>query len=298
MKKVFTKFIVLALILMIGVTSTGVFAKTNENTELRGKDEIIAKQELIKFAKQETKNLNMSHDLLDEGKKLLTELYMRGYSQEYIASKVKEYGIYVLVDEKPEKLILNSTLNDIEVSKPMISYNSYDDIWYVNAGGYWNSEYAFKKDRTWSISSGRYKYEIGNLDVAGIALSNVKGDTTGVYIQDSYLIRGDQDGLSHDNKINNIVSSDDLGGIAIAFQDAYDDYRDSCIGYRWAMQAEYSKEFGNISCNIKGFYAHTFKSSKINGISFGVSGKNFGVNFNISDEDHCIKEFSQTRAHN
>ncbi|QUH29615.1 hypothetical protein [Vallitalea guaymasensis] len=268
-----------------------------QTSNIKSEKEIKDKKDLVKQAKLNFENLKVSNNnLLEEGNKLLLELYSEGYSEKYIAEEAKKYGIYVLISEEEPEMSMRSTETNADVSKPLISYNATDDTWTVTGGGYWTSEYAFYNDTELKWDTGKRTGAIGKLDVGGISITNIHGNTEGVMIEDAYLCSGDQYKLNDNNKIRNIKTVNDTKGVAISFQDAYYDFTGEDIyqGYRWAIQAKFTSEFANISCNIKSYFLHTYKSANIGKFHFHSDGT-FDVD--MENAEYSWDKYSQSKSH-
>lgn len=137
-----------------------------------------------------------------------------------------------------------------------------------------------------------------------MSITNVNGNTSGIYITDTYLYIGNESGLNTNTKYDDIVTNDDLNGVAISYQDRYTQVNGgmnvdttanfNAFGYRWGIVAHYSSEFSNISCNVKSYYLHTYSSAEINSVSFDSSGM-FSVD--VSNASYSWPKYSNTASH-
>lgn len=55
------------------------------------------------------------------------------------------------------------------------------------------------------------------------------------------------------------------------------------IGHIWYGACTYDEQFASFDAVATGFYTHTYSSATITDVTFGVQGKNAGVNVVLSD---------------
>lgn len=167
---------------------------------------------------------------------------------------MQENGIVRLkTTSQQSEVSLSSAPNDYTCTDVIISYDYYKGEWIVSGGGYWNNGNWMKdKDGVWIGYTGETKL-LGTPDAFGIAFE----------MQDKIVCT--------------------YGGVGSTYK---------FIGYNFGSSVRYNSSFSSYHGYARSFYVHTWDKAKIDSINFGVSGKQFGIEFSISNGVSANKIFS------
>lgn len=64
------------------------------------------------------------------------------------------------------------------------------------------------------------------------------------------------------------------------------------VGYQWYGSCTYDASFSSFEGVATAYYIHTYSTSNIDGIEFGLDGKTAGVQFDISEEELSMTAYS------
>ena len=187
---------------------------------------------------------------------------------------------------------MDTSPNDAICNSVNIYYDSTTANWIVCGGGWWTNNNWFN-DRYWLWIP--YRGEIhncGGYDSIGITYYNTSG-TYNTSVISSMGYATDQNGWSE----YSYSPSHGNGalGVAFDFQDRHkyisgfklviyvSDMTYSMKGY--SALVRYNSNFVNYNGYARTFYAHTWNSCNITGITFGTSGSSFGVNVTFTPND-------------
>jgi hypothetical protein len=68
------------------------------------------------------------------------------------------------------------------------------------------------------------------------------------------------------------------------------------VGEYWSGYCTYSQNFANYSGVATGYYAHTWKSTGISSITFGITGEEAGVQIIFSDTENSFDAYGLDRT--
>ncbi|WP_167957727.1 hypothetical protein [Anaerosporobacter faecicola] len=208
-----------------------------------------------------------------------------------IYSELETYGCYVMNpietdNNKSIKSFASSDSSDVSLSTPTVYYNAYNNTWTVTCGGYWKTT-NWQKD---FLTTGN----VGGQDGFGVGFTNTSGSYKSAVVSCSAFITDDKGTYV---STSNRSDGDGSKGFGFRLQDyvrttgLYNYY----IGYKWSGLCNYDTWFGNYSGIATAYYIHTYKSASISSVSFGVDGKNAGINASISNESNSFQCFSNDK---
>ena len=232
--------------------------------------------------------------------KKVAKLVAHNASLSEINANMNALGVYLLETPKNNNSEITplSQGSDVTMNAPIIIYDPYTSRWTVTGGGYWKNTNWFNDiTNVWVGYIGETK-NVGNYDSVGIAFYNTSG-TYNTKVISSYGYWTDHNGWTGESY--NPSHGDGRYGVAFDYQDViklqrldlWIDPEDvTYLGNGFAASITYDSNFTNYNGYARSFYVRTWSKAKINSISFGVSGKQFGVNFNISDAQNSFQVFS------
>lgn len=226
----------------------------------------------------------------------LANLKISGASDEKIETEMNALKVYKL--NTPEDTIFTplSQGSDVTMDKPEIYYDSLARQWIVSGGGHWNNKNWFYDFlNIWPSNT----KNVGNFDSFGITYYNTSGSyNTAVKSSYGYWTDGNGWYVSTYNPSH----GDGKYGVAFDFQDVakiinpnelYIDPEDvTYLGSEFFAIITYDSNFTNYNGYARTFYVHTWDNAIINSITFGVSGKQFGIDISISNVEHSFKIFN------
>lgn len=250
--------------------------------------QISAKQEFARVHRELDRDLKIDPNV----QSLMYDDIMADETLDYSQreAKLNEIGYYTFsYQEQPSTL---SGSQDMEFQIVYVTYNSADDTWKVGANIRWydsaNRETGIPGSSALGFSVGQ-KFNVGGEDYAGVLLSNIVGDTSGVSIKSSTM-RISGDNTTDYTNPNRVPMVDSIGGAVFGFQDyttitktwvdwwnpfvQHYEYAHSVV--LSAVSLIFSSNFANIHGNLTGYYGHTWEDVKLNSIGFQTNGFNFG----------------------
>lgn len=173
---------------------------------------------------------------------------------------------------------------DVTIYAPEIYYQASNRTWIVSCGGQWNNGKALP---TFSL----FETNIGGPDAFGVGYTSIKTAYNSSIVQ-AYAYIADHIG-SQKVTTNNRSDGDGSLGFAFQLQDrqlstpTFTTY----IGHIWYGACTYDEQFASFDAVATGFYTHTYYSSTIKKISFGVHGKSAGIDVDVTEEENHFTGF-------
>ena len=245
-------------ILLLGNLTVTISAESNF-------DVVEAKRALAE--KHENDYLSLSSEQVQnrskEIDKILLQLYAGSQSSEAIEEVMQRYKVYKLKVPSGYEIDPTSIPTDAGCNAASIYLDAATQEWIVVGGGWWNNENWFDDGILGNV---------GGLDSVGIEFNGTYGSYDGVNVISSYGYMTDHHGTS----ITSEYPSHGNGqyGAAFDFQDYVHILSDTYayFGDGYSALIRYNSNFANYHGNARVFYAHTWNSTTINNISFGLSG--------------------------
>ena len=280
--------ILIAVMIAIGSTAMATFEDESFNM-VNAKQSLAAEHvdEYIPMSEAEAKAATETKQVL------LCQLIASGVAQDVIDKEMESLGVYRL-DTPDNSITPKSTTTDVLMNQVNIYYDAYTTQWIVSGGGYWvnDSWISDLSSILWIPGNVR---NVGNRDSVGIAFYNTSG-TYNTQVMSSVGVANNMEG-DWDIRMNNPSHGDGMNGVAFEFQDQirYDlNNHFSYLGKGFAASIAYSAGFSNYNGYARTFYVHTWNSAYISDIGFGVSGKQFGVDVNITNSQNSFKIFNNS----
>lgn len=113
--------------------------------------------------------------------------------------------------------------------------------------------------------------------------------------------RGITVGLLHAEDIGTITTNRSDGDGALGFGFRLQDYifdksiigsNKGYVGYKWAGDVTYDDCFGSYSFIATSYYIHTYSTATLDSITFGIQGKQAGLNIIINNSINSFTGFS------
>lgn len=223
-----------------------------------------------------------------------TYMNLHNYSHSAINEKMRSMGVYALDSSSSDSASAQSGTvspmssgSNVAISgSPFIYYDTNSSNWYITAGGYWsNSAWTGDLPLIWSGS-----VNVGGEDGYGIAFTQTSGN--------SGAFKGGWCTISNNGQNDTRTSSlrsDGNGSLGFGFrvQDfAY--YNTSGLDYmgsHWSIVGKFDDNFTYFHGIATEYYVHTWSSSSINSVNFGVDGKKAGVSVDINNTSHYFTVF-------
>lgn len=217
----------------------------------------------------------------------VAEMHNAGVSQDTIDKFLEKYHIYKLETTSNNEIVpLTTQQGDVHLDTVFIYFDSETNQWILSTEGYWFSESGPIQEASPVISADT---NVGGRDTIGIVLTNTYGNYQGVALVGFISWWGDQ--YSTINYNYNASSNDYEKGACSEYQDYVHRYTQSIddehyVGKAFGVTLKYNSAFVNYNGNATTFYAHTYSSTQLTGVTFGVSGKILGISFSMTpDED-------------
>lgn len=211
----------------------------------------------------------------------------QGAEREAIFDQLAEYGIYEYKGEVLERPTPLSESKDVDLTAPIIAYDSLNKTWSVACGGAWNNdEY---------LSERSFSGDVGGPDAFGVGYTGTQGYNSSV-VRVSGSLRNGEDGGDYKSEVTyNRSDGDGSKGFGFRMQDyIYSlgsiDY--AYMGKEWYALCVYDSNFMNFSGVATGYYIHTYDSCEISSVTFGLNGNIAGISIGVTDEAHHFKAFS------
>lgn len=209
-------------------------------------------------------------------------------TQESIDKELEKLGIYKLeVPVSEDEVTPSSTSSDVDLAIPFIYYDTQINQWCVAASGNWSTDKWFYEDTVG---------DCGGPDGVGIAYYNTSGTYT-AKVKSSYAYMTDQKG-ENTIETDNPTNGDGKLGVEFELQDKcpYNPTDVRYIGARFGCQIWYSSDWSTFNGKARTVYAHTWSSTTINSVKFGVSGKTAGFDITFSSSNNRFSCVNGTDA--
>lgn len=201
------------------------------------------------------------------------------------------YGVYIMYSDDSSttpSVQPYSTSADVILTTPQIMYNSANQTWSVTCGGYWRSGQYFIDYNTST------PYDVGGPDAFGIGYTSI----TGTYNSSVVSAYGQISSPSGENVSATYYRSDGDGSLGFGFrlQDCLKmrttivDWE--YVGYRWYGMCTYDANFANYGGVATAYYIHTWESTRITSLGFGISGESAGIEVGYSYQDNSFEAYS------
>jgi len=263
---------------------------------------IAAKQELVK---KYSKNYVLMSDteaatrakIIDD---TILKMMAEGSSISSIDEVLKSYKVYRL--DTQQELInsitpLSSEPADAVCNSVSIYYDSSQNQWIVSGGGMWNStttEWYWENSSIWWVPYVGEIHNAGGRDAVGITYNNVSGTYNASVVSCAGYMT-DRNGWATTSYSPS--DGDGAHGVSFEIQDKlkavlFDPFEQNIansyryLGRGYSALIRYNSNFINYNGNARVFYAHTWESCQISGVSFGWgSGFTFGIDIDFSNQD-------------
>jgi hypothetical protein len=274
-------------VIMINIQEIMVSAQTDFNI-------VDAKQELINKHSNNYKKMSteVSQARAKEIDEKLLKLIAENKTKKEIDSAMSVYKVYRLDVPSSEVMSPLSVPSDAKCNAVSIYYDSAQNQWVVSGGGWWqNSNWFNDRNWMWFPYTGE-THNVGGLDSVGIAYNNTSG-TYNASVISSMGYMTDQSGWGEYSYSPS--HGDGSLGVAFDFQDKQKYIKSpinpiiyasdvTYFGKGYSALIRYNSNFSSYNGNARAFYAHTWNSCNISGLTFGYgSGFTFGVNITFSD---------------
>lgn len=227
---------------------------------------------------------------------LLLEVSVAGESRSNIVQTLEYYGVYEFIGEtvatKQTKNLSRTTpdSSNVELNTPGVFYDSITREWVVTCGGEW-------VDNSWRHLIEFLPHDVGGADAFGVGFTNTGGTYNATVQRASASLRVVDD-TSRVKNTQHRSDGDGEHGFGFQLQDYtyYDaDQELHYLGSKWSGTCYYSQSFTNFSGVATAYYIHTFDSAEIEDISFGVTGKEAGVDVTISSTSKSFVAYSSDK---
>lgn len=202
--------------------------------------------------------------------------------KEKLYDELASYGVY-----KFDCPVLPSTASaphsgDVTVEAPTIFYEAWCKCWTVTFGGEWDT-----------TNYGDTDGNVGGKDGYGVGFTNCKNEYKSQVVRCSaYIADADH---KHTESTKNRSDGDGSKGFGFRFQDYIVDF-DTYVGQKWGGSCTYDSWFGMYNGVATAYYIHTYDTTELNSVSFGLDGKTAGINASLSVEKNYFTAFSNDTA--
>lgn len=295
MKKILSLFLSLMLLVVMVIpvsaaeTSAPVLDSASIYMDANSKT-TFAKQMDAKFA-TDLQNGSVKKGTVEEIEDLMRQsTFATGLEKERINQKLENFGVYEYnPDLSPSTTIVPySGSNDVTLTRPTIFYESWENTWTVTCGGNW-------KNDNWDeqILLGN----IGGYDGFGVGYTNTTKPYQSSVIRSSGYIANED--FSASVSTSNRSDGDGSKGFGFRLQD-YTRYNNDAtlgyVGYQWYGSSTYDSWFGSYSGIATGYYIHTWKSTSLTSVKFGVSGKTAGIDATLNSSSNSFTAYSSDKT--
>lgn len=217
--------------------------------------------------------------------------------KEGIEQELNNYGVFLL--DAPESVFqIMSDNGDINMTQPLISYDSFDSTWSIAGGGSWNNNNWVNDVSGLWIGYVDETKNMGGKDGFGVGFTSLTG-TYQSQVVDQYAYISD--GLGNNRETNNRSDGDGSKGFGFELQDfarihSIDiwsgNYTLSYVGKHFGGCVVYDSSFTYLDGVATSYYIHTYNNAVINSVEFGVSGKSAGINATIENQSSSFSAYS------
>ena len=217
--------------------------------------------------------------------------FATGSEKDRVLEELATYGVYLYSTTSPS-IQARSSNSDVYINIPSVYYNTSGRTWIVTCAGYWKNDNWFNDG---SLGYGN----MGGEDAFGVGFFNTSGtydENTIVMSSNAYIT--DQDRNRTVTTTNRLDGNGSLG-VGFRLQDyTYNVYQEGpkYVGYRWYGSCTYNSAFENYNGCAAAYYAHTYKSTVISDINFGITGKTGGVSVTFSSTNNQFLAYSSGDA--
>lgn len=221
----------------------------------------------------------LPHDRNEIDRLMEEAAFTAGTEQEALYADLASYGVYLF------RPATGSDNSDIILNAPAIYFDAQEYTWTVTCSGYWRTD-------NWNTTL--LPGNIGGCDAFGVGFTNCDKEFTGTVIR-SYAILRDQTG-KNTNAIANSVQGDVSHGFGFEIQDysvagTLTTPR-SYVGYYWYGACTFSADFASIGGIATAYYIHTYDTTTITGIHYGIPLRPGGVDILTSDQAASFTAYS------
>ena len=294
-KKIFT----LALAMLLG--ASGVLVCGN-GTKANAEDIVTEKMrfaaEMDKKYVEEAALRPMTRSNVDLDELISQAFFAEGEEKALLLEELSTFGIYrfntevnsddkldeqvevnidITAEDEPEitpygvALYRDCGTDDVAIYAPEVYYQAASQTWVVSCGGQWKNGNALPW-LNFGVDT------IGDPDAFGVGYTSIKTEYNSAVVK-SYAYIEDESGSQRETTD---VRSDGNGALGFGFrlQDrlfstaTFTTY----VGHVWYGACTYDKDFSTYDAVATGYYTHTYSSCDISEITFGVTGKEAGVN--------------------
>ena len=252
----------------------------------------------------------MSRNVINTDDLISQAFFAEGEEKELLLEELSNSGIYLftagnnslLNDE--ETISRNDLLNneeelspnglaiyptcgtgDVSIYAPEVYYQASNQTWVVSCGGQWKNGKALP---TFSM----FEINIGDPDAFGIGYTSIKTSYNSSVVQ-SYAYIEDNSGSQRETTDNRSDGDGSLGfGFRLQDRQFSPPTFTTYVGYIWYGACTYDSQFASFDAVATSYYTHTYSSATINGVTFGVQGKNAGVTIDVSKGSKSFTGYS------
>lgn len=277
----------ITIVAMLGTFSCYADSDLKDAKVKKAFDIVKAKKELADKHKDKAKELTTEEnsDRKHKVKEILEKRITKNESIDLIDKELESLGIYKLdVPESDDTANAMSSSADVYLAKPSIFYDSWSREWGVSTSGYWRN-----------TNFDGIVGNVGGRDGYGITYYNTSG-TYSTSVTSSYASIYDQNGENSDTTWN---PSNGDGKYGVEFE--LQDYRkvgsaDRYIGAKFDCCIWYTSSWSSFNGYARTLYAHTWSTTNISSVQFGVDGKQFGCDVTFSSTSNNFKCFNGADA--
>ncbi len=201
--------------------------------------------------------------------------------QAAINEELAAYGVYKYDSPVIERPTMRTGSGDVDIATPTVYYEAWSTYWTVTCGGGWNNrEY------------GDLFGDVGGDDGFGVGYTNVGGSyqshvvSASAYLTDEY----------EENYESTSYRSDGDGskGFGFRLQDSW--IGNSYVGHKWSGLCTYDSWFGSYNGIATAYYIHTYDTTSLTGVTFGIEGRTAGISADIEFGDDSFTAFSNDKT--
>ncbi len=286
MKKAIYKLLCSALIVSFLFSAFAFAASAEKSGELTTAGDAvipapeISKSEFAAQCREKAKRSGIKQSLSDEEISELKQLYLSGSDPEYYEKLLNDAGVYIYSSTVGTSNT-RSQAGDVVLTNAMIVYTEILDMWSITCNGEWKNLSAISDEIPFILfpTVGKKK-TIGGHDV--IAMEFI--DTSGIApnMTDSFIRVSPSIG-DHTDVIRGPYDYDSTGGVVYTFEDYIEITSVNLSGYRWlyygaffSIEVRFDSSFENFHGKARGAYGHTWSTSQLTSINFGINGITLG----------------------
>lgn len=226
----------------------------------------------------------------------ITELRARaefasGSELDAVLAELESLGVYRFDLARTGNSSRATENGDVTINTPTIYYNAWEPSWTVTCSGEWKND-DWKNDKS---SAGN----VGGLDGFGVGYYNTSGTFDSLVLRVSAYMSNGLSGNSYRYSSTNVRSDGDgKRGFGFQIQDKVESVSGSYtfIGKEWYGDCTYDYDFTYYNGIATAYYVHTWNTATLTGVSFGIGVDQVALGFNIQNEEHSFKGYSNDKS--